>query len=313
MSEPGIRLTMGPVEWVLVVALSLLWGGSFFFVEVALEGLPPFTIVALRVGFAALALVVVSLLSRQMPPASLGIWSAFLGMGLINNAIPFSLIAWGQTEIGSGLAAILNATMPIFVVLVAQVATDDEKITRARLAGIGLGFAGVAIMLGPAALADIGGHVGAQVAVLGAALSYSCGVVFGRRFARLGVRPLATATGQVTAATLWLVPVALAVDQPWRLAAPTLDVWGAALALGVLSTGLAYILYFRILAVAGATNLSLVTFIVPASAILLGTVILGESLGPTQVGGMALIAAGLVAIDGRLLAKLRLAPTARRP
>ena len=297
----GIRLTMGPVEWLLVVILSLLWGGSFFFVEIALEALPPLTIVALRVSIAAGALHLVLLASGRSMPGGFGLWAAFFGMGLINNAVPFTLIAWGQVHIGSGLAAILNATMPIFVVLVAQVATDDEKVNRARFAGIALGFAGVAVMIGPAALANIGSNVVAQLAVLGAALSYSCGVVFGRRFARLGINPMATATGQVTAAAIILAPLALAVDQPWHLAVPELEVWGAIGGLGVLSTGLAYIIYFRILAVAGATNLSLVTFIVPASAILLGTIVLGEHLHITHIAGIVLIAAGLIAIDGRLL------------
>ncbi len=299
MAEGGIRLQMGATDWALLIALSLLWGGSFFFVEVALAGLPPFTLVWLRVALAALALQLFLSLAGRGPAAGWRVWLAFFGMGLLNNAIPFSLIVWGQTQIASGLAAILNATTPMFTVLVAHAATRDERMTGGRLAGVAIGFAGVAVMLGPDALAGLGDDLLAQLACLGAALSYAVAGVFGRRFKRLGVKPAQTAAGQVTASSLLLLPLVLIVDRPWALALPGADVWAAVIALALASTALAYILYFRILATSGATNLLLVTLLIPVTAILLGVLVLGERLAPVQLAGMALIALGLAAIDGR--------------
>jgi len=230
-------------------------------------------------------------------------------MGFLNNLVPFSLIVWGQTQIGSGLASILNATTPLFGVVVAHVLTRDEKMTGHRLAGVVLGFAGVVVMLGPAALRTVGSDIAAQLACLAAAFSYALAGVFGRRFRRMGVAPMATATGQVTASTAMLVPLALLVDRPWTLAMPGPATWGAILGIAALSTALAYVLYFRILATAGATNILLVTFLVPVSAIILGSLVLGEVLELQHLAGMALIGTGLAAIDGRLarIAKRRFA------
>lgn len=289
----------------MLLALSLLWGGSFFFNGIAVQALPPLTIVALRVGLGALALLAVLRLSGLALPGSGRVWLAFFGMGVLNNLIPFCLIVWGQTRIGSGLASILNATTPLFAVLVAHVLTVDEKITRARLAGLIAGFLGVAVMIGPAALQGLGRDLAAQLAVLGAAVSYAFAGVFGRRFKAMGVAPLVTAGGQVTASSLMLVPLALAFDRPWQLALPDWPVWAAVLGLALLSTALAYVLFFRILAVAGATNIALVTFLIPVSAILLGALVLGEHLALRQLAGMGLIALGLAAIDGRIFGLFR--------
>lgn len=305
MTRDGTSTTMAAGDWARLIVLSLLWGGSFFFVGVAVDDLPPFTIVTLRVGLAALALHVYLLLRGQRIPADPHLWAAFAGMGFLNNLVPFSLIVWGQTQIASGLASILNATTPLFVVLVAHALTDDERLSPGRGAGVVIGFAGVVLMIGPEALAGIGVNVLAQLACLAAALSYAFAGVFGRRFKRMGVRPVQTAAGQVTASTVMLVPLALAVDRPWALALPGAEIWLAVAALALASTALAYILYFRILGTAGATNILLVTFLVPVSAILLGTLILGERLEPKHFVGMALIGLGLAAIDGRPLRALR--------
>lgn len=296
---------MGPTEWVLLIALSVLWGGSFFFVGIAVAELPPFTIVGLRVAIAAAALhLALRMLGVKMPWDARA-WSAFFGMGLLNNAIPFSLIVWGQTQIASGLASILNATTPLFTVVVAHLLTTDERLTRARLAGVLVGLSGVAVMIGPAAMAELGRDVLAQIAVLAAALSYACAGVFGRRFKRMGIAPLATAAGQVTASSLLILPLALAIDRPWTMPMPSSTALGAVLGLALLSTALAYYLFFRILAAAGAVNLLLVTFLIPVSAILLGCLVLGEVLTVAQIAGMALIGSGLAAIDGRIPAALR--------
>ncbi|MEZ5829591.1 MAG: EamA family transporter [Dongiaceae bacterium] len=295
---------MGPIDWSLLLALSILWGGSFFFVGVAVKALPPFTIVLLRVAVAALALHAVLRLTGTPMPWNGKSWAAFFGMGLLNNAIPFSLIVWGQTHIASGLASILNATTPLFTVLIAHFLTADERLSKSRIGGVLIGLAGVVMLIGPQALAGLGRDVVAQFAVLGAAISYGFAAIFGRRFKRMGVPPLATAAGQVTASSLMLLPAALLVDRPWTLAAPDLQSWGAVGGLALLSTALAYVLYFRILASAGAVNLMLVTFLIPVSAIILGSVFLAESLATSDFLGMALIGLGLAAIDGRLAGQI---------
>ncbi|HYE00641.1 MAG TPA: DMT family transporter [Alphaproteobacteria bacterium] len=297
---------MGAGQWAMLVALSGLWGGSFFFGKVAVAELPPFTIVLGRVGLAALALLLVLKAAGHALPRGRGVWRAFFAMGLLNNLLPFCLIVWGQTQIASGLAAILNATTPLFAVVLAHVLTPDERLTPARLGGVLCGIAGVAAMVGPAALAEgFGADIAAQLAVLAAALSYALAGLYGRRFRGLGLAPLATAFGQVAATTAMMLPLVLLVDRPWTLPAPGPAALGAVLGLALLCTALAYVLYFRLLATAGATNLMLVTFLIPVSAILLGGLLLGERLAAQHLLGMALIGLGLAAIDGRLPAMLR--------
>lgn len=309
MTPPDpINRAMTAGQWGLLLVLSVLWGGSFFFNGLGLRAFPPLTLVLLRVGLAAVILWAVIPAAGVAMPRDRASWLAFSGMGLLNNVVPFGLIVWGQTHIASGLASILNATTPLFTVIVAHLLTADEKMTRGRLAGVVAGLAGVAVMIGPAALAGLGLDVAAQGACLAAALSYAFAGVFGRRFRRMGIAPLATATGQVTASTIMLIPLVALVDQPWTLAAPPAIAWAAIVGLAALSTALAYAIYFRLLATAGATNLLLVTFLLPVSAILLGWLVLGERLDAGHFAGMALIGAGLVAIDGRLAARLRSPP-----
>ncbi|CAO3447690.1 DMT family transporter [Azospirillum largimobile] len=304
MIAPSLR-PMGLTDWSLLAFLSILWGGSFFFVGIAVRELPPLTIVAMRVALAALALGGLLRLLGTPMPRDWRTWTAFFGMGTLNNLLPFCLIVWGQTQIASGLASVLNATTPLFGVVVAHVLTRDERMTGNRLAGMLVGFAGVAAMIGPAAWGGLGDGLLPQVAVLGAALSYAFAGIFGRRFKGMGVSPMITATGQVAASSLMLVPVALLVDRPWTLPLPTPATWGAVAGLALLSTALAYVIFFRVLASVGATNLMLVTFLIPVSAILLGSLFLDERLAVRHGVGMALIAAGLAAIDGRLFARLR--------
>jgi drug/metabolite transporter (DMT)-like permease len=302
---PPINRHMSPTEWALLVMLAVLWGGSYFYVAIAIKVLPPFVIVAFRVsGGAALLYVVVRATGAQMPrdPA---IWRALFVMGFLNNVVPFSLIAWGQSHIASGLAAILNATTPLFTVLVAHRMTHDEKMTPARVAGLVIGFGGVVVMIGPDALAGVGVDVLAELALLAASVFYAVSGVFGRRFSRAGLSPMVAATGQVTASAIMMVPLALVVDHPWTLPLPGIEVWGALLGLAVLSTSLGYLLFYRILATAGAVNLLLVTFLIPVVAILLGGLILAEHLALNRYLGMVLIGLGLAAIDGRALRLFR--------
>jgi drug/metabolite transporter (DMT)-like permease len=303
MKSDNHRMNGG--EWLALLLLSVLWGGSFFFAAVLIKTLPPFTIVFLRVGLAAVILNVLVIALGMRMPGTRTAWVAFSGMGLLNNAVPFCLIVWGQSHIASGLAAILNATTPISTVVVAHLLTDDERMTGNRLLGVVIGFFGVVILIGPDSLRGLGANVLAQVAILTAAAFYAFAGVYGRRFKIMGIAPLLTATGQVTASAVMLFPIAMLADKPWTLAMPTLPAWAAIIGSATLSTALGYVLYFRILSTAGATNLLLVTFLIPVSAILMGTFALGEQLDVRHFVGLALIGAGLAAIDGRLLGQLR--------
>lgn len=298
-----VNKTMGAAEWLLLVCLSILWGGSFFFVEVALESFGPLTVVLGRVGLAAMALWAIIALKGLAVPRSPAVWLALLCMGAINNMIPFSLIVWAQTEITGSLASILNATIPLFTVLVAHAFTRDEKLSAGKISGVATGFIGVVVIIGPDALSGIGANALAQIAVVCAAVSYSFAGVFGRRFS--GLSPLVVAAGQVTCSTVLMAPLALALERPWAGAEPGSTAVGALVALAVFSTALAYVLYFRILATAGATNLLLVAFLIPVSAMLLGIPILGETLDAEDFIGMLLIAAGLAAMDGRPVKLIR--------
>lgn len=299
-----IRSRMNAGDWGLLVFLSLLWGGSFFFNQVAVADLPVLTVVAGRVLLAAVALWAVVFMLGVPVPRSRAVLAAFLGMGVLNNAVPFTLIVWGQAQIGSGVAAILNAATPLFAVFVAGRLTTDEPLTVPRLAGAAIGFAGVAVMVGAS---PGGGALAAQLACLVASLSYAFGGVWGRRFRLLGVPPLVTAAGQVTASSLMLVPLALAFDRPWALPVPSAEAAASLAGVALLSTALAYVVYFRLLVRAGATNLLLVTLLIPVTALLLGVGLLDEVILPRHVAGVALIAAGLGVIDGRPLARLRAA------
>jgi drug/metabolite transporter (DMT)-like permease len=303
MSSPPQRPSMSAADWLLLLGLSLLWGGSFFFAKIAVLELPPLTVALGRVAIAAAILITLARVTGVGLPATLSDWRPYALMGLLNNVIPFTLLFWGQTHIPSGLAAILNATTPLFTVLVAHVATTDEKLNAARLAGLLAGLAGVTVMIGPDMLRDLGANVLAQLACLLAAISYAFAGVYGRRFR--GEPTLRVAAGQLTASSVILaLPVAL-IDRPWVLSPPSGKAIMALVALAALSTALGYLIYFRLLARAGATNVLLVTFLIPVSAILLGTLLLGEQLALRHLVGMAAIALGLAAIDGRVVKLFR--------
>ena len=300
MTAP-INLRMGAAEWGMLILLSVLWGGSFFFLGVALREVPPFTLVLARLGLSSLLMLGFMAATRRAMPRRAGLWPALFLLALLNTALPFSLFAYAQTQIACGLASILNATTPLWGVIVAHLFTSDEKATPAKLAGVCAGLAGVAVMIGGAALSGIGTNLSAQLACLGATLCYALAGVYGRRFRTWGVGPLDVATGQLIAGTLLILPVALFVDAPWRLALPGTTTLLAIGGLALFSTTVAYFLYFSLIARAGATNTLLVTLLIPVTAILLGTLLLDEVLLPRHWVGMALIAAGLVAIDGRLV------------
>ena len=304
-----INQRMGTKDWAMLLLLSFLWGGSFFLIGAVVAELPPLTIVTLRVGVAALTLWAVLLIGGYEIPKSFKLWRAFFMLGLLNNVIPFALIVWGQNHIGAGLASIINATTPLFTILIAGAFLADEHMSPQKVVGVVVGLFGVAVLIGGEPLADIGLDMSlqtlAQLAIMGAAISYGCASVFGRRFKALGISPFSTAVGQVTAATIILLPVTFLVERPDQLANPSLQTWLAILCLGVFCTALGYILFFKILSSSGATNVVLVTFLVPITASFLGWLILNEQLHSRYFIGMAFIGLGLAAIDGRLWKKLK--------
>lgn len=298
MTTPAPARSMDLATWATLILLGILWGGSFFFARVAVLHIPPLTLVFCRVLIAALALH----LAFGRTPGFYGLLKSRAGdfavMGLLNNVIPFTLIFLGQTHSGAGLASILNATTPLWTVIVAQALTADERITTAKLIGCVLGLAGTVALIGPAALAASDVPLWALMAGIGGAVSYGFAAIWGKRFAK--VPPRATATGQLTASSLIMLPLVCAIDQPWALPAPPATAIAAVVALALVSTAFAYILYFRVMASAGATGASLVTLLVPPSAILLGILFLGEALSINEILGLALIALGLLSLDNRL-------------
>lgn len=297
------RMTTG--EWGLLVLLSVLWGGSFFFSKIVVQQIPPFTLVLVRFTLAAAVLGAYLKAQRTPVPWTVTTWAAFAGMGALNNLIPASLIAWSQQTIASGLASVLIATTPVFSILVAHCFTTDDRISANKAVGVALGVPGVAVLVGVDTLGGSLRTLPGILGCLGAALSYGFANVFGRRFKHLGIAPAVGAFGQLAATAAMVAPAALIFDQPWLLPPPSAAVWAAMIGLVLLSTALAYAIFFRLLGSAGTTSISLVTLLIPVSAIFLGTIILGERLSALQLAGMALIGLGLVAVDGRVWAVLR--------
>lgn len=295
--------TLDARAWTLLLTLSGVWGGSFIFNRFALNDFEPLTVVMGRVAIAAVALHVVLRLRGINVPTSGREWSEWLVMGVLNNVIPFTLIVWGQTRISSGLASILNATTPLFAVTLAHFLSRDERITVNRFTGVLLGIAGVVALVGLDATGGSGGDTWGKIACLGASASYALAGLWGRRLGSNA--PVLNATGQVTCSAAIMAVLALAIDRPWHMTNPAPSSLLAVLGLGILCTAVGYLLYFGLLARAGATNTLLVTLIIPVSALFLSWLLLDESVGPADLAGMTLIATGLLAIDGRLVTLIR--------
>ena len=305
---PVIRTMMNRSDWLTLIALAVIWGAAFLFISVAVREVEPMTYVWLRLTMAAAAMWLFLWWRGEKAGLPRHIWGSIAVLALFNNAIPFVLFGWGQTHIASGLAAILNSTTPIWGVVVAHLYTDDEKLSGRKLAGVLLGFGGVTVMIGPALLGSLGNNVLAQLACVTAALCYAFAGVWARRYRGLGVKPISVTTGQLTAGALMMLPLALLVDRPWLDAMPSLTTIGAIAALAVVCSAFAYILYFRLIDRAGATNALLVTLLVPPVAIVLGALVLNEVIELRDFAGLGLIALGLAAIDGRLLRIFSRAP-----
>ncbi|WP_316195206.1 MULTISPECIES: DMT family transporter [unclassified Bradyrhizobium] len=298
------RMTIG--DWALLVMLSVLWGGSYFFAKIIVREVPPLTIVFFRFFLGAVVLLGYIQWRRIELPHGPAVWLNFAGMGLLNNLIPGVLITWGQTAISSGLASVLVATTPIFSILLAyKIGNNRETLSKAKILGVTMGLLGVMILVGIEAPTYSERAIVAVLACLAAAISYGFANIFGQRFRRLGISPAVGAFGQIAATSVMIMPFALAMEQPWHLQIPSVRVWLAIFGLSCLSTAIGYMIFFRVLDRAGGTNISLVTLLVPASAILLSWAVLDEGLTGTQALGVACIATGLLVVDGRIPALLR--------
>ncbi len=297
------QITASPRAWAELMLLALIWGGSFLCNAVVLREVGFATVVAFRVSGAALVLWAYVLLRGLRVPMDLRMWGAFAVMGLLNNALPFTLITFGQQHIPSGLSAILNSTTAVFGILIAAMVFADERLTARKLIGVSLGFCGAATAIGVKAIHAFDITSVAQLALIGAAICYGLSGAWAR--ARLtNVSPQIATAGMLTCSSAMMIPYAL-----WTEDLPSLTysaaTWGAIAYLAVLATAGAYLLYYRIAASAGVGNLLLVTLLVAPVAIALGALVLGESLAPNAYAGFALLAAGLVIIDGRIPRRLR--------
>ena len=287
--------TLSPRAWSELLLLSLIWGASFLSIRVALDELAPLTTVAHRVFWAALILWAYVALRRLPVPRDPRVWAAFLIMGILNNVIPFTLMAWGQLHIETGLTSILNAATAIFGVLVASLVFADERLTARRAIGVLLGFAGVVTAIGPDALRSFDLRALGQLAVLAGTLSYAFAGAFARSHLA-GLPPQVAAAGMLTGSSLILLPAAMLIDGPIRF---DLDprTWAAIGYYAVFATALAYLLYYRVLAMAGSGNLMLCTLLIPPVAIVLGALVLGEALPARAYAGFAVLGAGLVILN----------------
>lgn len=298
IQQPSIDLTSS----ILLLALAIVWGGSFFFAEIALTEVPPLTIALHRVFWAVPALFLVVWWQGVKIPRSAKAWSCYMVMGALNNAIPFSLIFWGQTSIGSGLASILNGTTAVFGAVAAGLLLADEPLTSRKIIGALFGVSGVAVIMGLDALTNFSLQNLGQLAVIGAALSYALAGVWGKKFLS-SYPPIMNAFGMLVGSTILMIPVAIFSDGIPVVTLPT-GVWAALLAVAILSTAVAYLLYFKILVRAGSANLMLVTLLIPPIAVTLSVVFLGEKLEYEALLGFGIIAIGLAITDGRLVDRI---------
>lgn len=295
--------TMSTIAWGWLLLLGALWGISFVFIKVAIAEFQPLTFVFLRTLLAAMVLLAVCKLTGVRMPTSIKAWRDYAILGFFSSSLAFSLIFWAQQFIDASLSSILIAATPFFTVLLAGLLLSDERFTAQRVLGVIIGFAGVTLVIGPRYLLGLGSNLTAELAVLLAAGAYAIASIWGRRFA--GEPPLATATGQITTSAVMLLPMALIFENPLQMSMPSWPVIGAVIALAIFCTTLTYLIFFRVLKMAGASNASLVGLVIPAFTMMFAVPLLGEQITPLKVAGMLVIAIGMMVLDGRPFAALR--------
>ena len=279
------------LDWLTFAALGLMWGSSFLFIKIGVETLTPFTLVAGRIAIGAAVLLVIVLATREVLPRQRAVYGHIAVVAMLGMVIPFSLITWGERTIDSALAAILNATVPLFVIVLAAIALRDEPITVNRLVGLLIGFAGVVLLMSPDLAAGSRADVGGQLALIASSVSYAAGNVYARRFVR-NVRPLSIAFLELSFALVAALALVFIFERPFELA-----VDGSSLVavgwLGFFGSGLAFVAFFRLLARWGSTRSSLVAYVLPVVGIVLGVVFLHEAVGPVVLIGTGLVIGGI--------------------
>jgi drug/metabolite transporter (DMT)-like permease len=300
---PETRLAaMSGRGWMWLGLLSLIWGSGFLLTTIAVRDMPPATSILIRLVLATAVLAPLLRRRRLALPRGLRGWTPFLVLGLLNTTLPFTLNAWSLTRIDSGIAGILTATVPIFTVIVAHLATRDERATGAKVTGIGLGMAGVVLILGMDADALTSGSTAGKLAVLLASVLYGMGAVYARSLQ--GIPPLMLAFGQIVTSVLYLTPFVLVVDRPWEATTWGAGTLAAIVALGVFGSAAAYLIFYSLLTTSGAIAASLVAYLIPLVAVVLGVLFLDERLLGQHVAGMVLILSAMALIDGRLVQRL---------
>ncbi len=280
----------------LLLALALIWGSSYMLIKLGLETLPPLTIAAVRIGLAAMVVVVIVWWRGERLPVGFNQWRPFMVMAMLSNVLPFTLIAWGEVRIDSGLTGILLGCMPLATLVLAHLFTRDERLSTHKIMGLTLGAAGLALLVGADALAGLGGHLLGELAVIGAGLSYASATVYAHRAIR--GRPTVSSAATLLVATAITLPFSLALDTPWRLDPSALSLAAVAV-LGIVGTGLATVIYFRLVGGAGATFTAMINYLIPPISVLWGVTLLAETPSLRMAGALALILAGVGLINRR--------------
>ena len=278
----------------LLLFLGALWGSSYLFIKITVTEVPATTLVIGRLGLAAGIMWLILLVTRQRIPTDRKVWGAFAGMGFLSGAVPWTLITWGEQYISSGLAALLQATMPIFTLILAVLLSDDERLTPLKVLGVVIGFVGVGILMLPDLREGLQASFLGQLAIIASSLSYAAGAVFARKWLR-GQPPMLSTTGQLTTGLLFMLPLGLLSGQPFH-GAPSLPAIASWLALTVLGTVVAYIIYYKLIQSSSATFVSTVTYIIPVYGLFLGALVLNEPLTANLMASLALILLGILLV-----------------
>jgi drug/metabolite transporter (DMT)-like permease len=287
---------MNLFDWTRLIILSLLWGGSYTWIELALIELNPMMIVFYRVLISSIFLIVICKILSLTFRIEKKIFIFLFFMSLTNNVIPFNLIAWGQQEITASVGSILNATTPLFTVIIANYWPNGEKATLNRIFGVIIGFCGVILLMG-LSIHDIDNSIIGQAAILLAAISYAISALIGKEIKK--IHPAISATYMLSISSVVLLPIILLSGNELIPQASKQSMI-AILGLAIFSTSLAYLIFYKLIENIGS-NVMLVTLLMPVSAILLSIIILNETINTTQIIGLILILTGLILVDGRAL------------
>ena len=279
---------------ILLFILGAIWGTSFLFIKIIVTEIGPMTLVAGRLGLAALLMWSILRIRRVPLPRGRRIWTTYAVIGLINGALPFSLISWGEQYIPSGWAALLQATTPIFTILLAHLLTRDDRLTWGKVLGVALGFCGVGQLMWPEVRHGVSASAWSMLAIVGSSICYALASVFARRRLR-GQNPIASAAGAFTMGFVYILPLAFLLERPMQIA-PSWKALGSWAALTVMGTVIASVIYYTLLDRTSATFTTMVTYIVPINGLILGALVLGEHLSPIVIISLGIVLSGVLLV-----------------